>query len=99
MKLNYRRTFLVGLAFMAISAFWQMYDTVIPLMLRNIFGIKDTASGVIMALDNVLALFMLQFRFQLCGCGVHLPQQVGAFRRFLRVVEQLFARFLLILVF
>ena len=36
-----------------------MYDTVIPLMLRNIFGIKDTASGVIMALDNVLALFML----------------------------------------
>lgn len=59
MKLNYRRTFLVGLAFMAISAFWQMYDTVIPLMLRNIFGIKDTASGVIMALDNVLALFML----------------------------------------
>ena len=59
MKLNYRRTFLVGLAFMAISAFLQMYDTVIPLMLRNIFGIKDTASGVIMALDNVLALFML----------------------------------------
>ena len=59
MKLNYRRTFLVGLAFMAISAFWQMYNTVIPLMLRNIFGIKDTASGVIMALDNVLALFML----------------------------------------
>ena len=47
----------------------------------------------------VLALFMLQFRFQLCGCGVHLPQQVGAFRRFLRVVKQLFARFLLILVF
>ena len=59
MKLNYRRTFLVGLAFMAISAFWQMYDTVIPLILKNTFGIKDTASGVIMALDNVLALFML----------------------------------------
>ena len=58
--------------------------------------IERAAQGAVVA---VLALFMLQFRFQLCGCGVHLPQQVGAFRRFLRVVKQLFARFLLILVF
>ena len=58
--------------------------------------IERAAQGAVVV---VLALFMLQFRFQLFGCGVHLPQQVGAFRRFLRVVEQLFARFLLILVF
>lgn len=59
MKLNNRRTVLIGLAFFSISAFWQMYDTVIPLILRDTFGIGDAASGWIMAADNVLALFML----------------------------------------
>lgn len=28
MKLNYKRTFLVGLAFLSISAFWGLYDFV-----------------------------------------------------------------------
>lgn len=59
MKLNYKKTFLVGLAFMAISAFWQLYDNIIPLILKDTFGIKETARGIIMALDNVLALFLL----------------------------------------
>jgi MFS family permease len=59
MKLNYKRTFFVGLAFMSISAFWQMYDNIIPLILKNEFNLKETISGVIMAIDNVLALFML----------------------------------------
>lgn len=61
MKLNYKKTFLVGLAFMSISAFWQLYNNVIPLMLRDTFGVKETARGIIMALDNVLALFLLPF--------------------------------------
>lgn len=59
MKLNKTRTFLVGLAFMSICMFWQMYDGVIPLILKNTFMINDTISGVIMALDNVIALFLL----------------------------------------
>lgn len=59
MKLNKTRTFLVGLAFMSICMFWQMYDGVIPLILKNTFNINDTISGVIMALDNVIALFLL----------------------------------------
>ena len=59
MKLNYKRTVLIGLAFMTISAFWQMYDTVIPLILKNTFGLGETVTGVIMAADNVLALFLL----------------------------------------
>ena len=58
-KLNYRRTFLVGLAFLSISAFWQVYDNIIPLILQNTFGMKETVTGVIMALDNVLAVFLL----------------------------------------
>lgn len=59
MKLNYKRTFFVGLAFMSICAFWQVYDNLVPLILKNTFHIKDTLIGVVMALDNVLALIML----------------------------------------
>ncbi len=61
MKLNLKRTMLVGLAFMSISAFWQMYDFTIPLILRDTYGLNHTLSGVIMAMDNVLALFLLPF--------------------------------------
>ena len=58
-KLNYKRTFLIGLAFMSICAFWQLYDAIIPLILRDTFHFGDTFSGVIMAADNVIALFLL----------------------------------------
>ena len=59
MKLNYKRTVFVGFAFFLICLFWQAYDNTIPLILTNKFGLSQTASGVIMALDNVLALFLL----------------------------------------
>ena len=59
MKLNYKRTILIGLAFMSISAFWQMYDNVVPLILSNSFELDETITGVLMAADNVLALFLL----------------------------------------
>ena len=59
MRLNYRNTFLVGLAFLGICAFWQMYDNVIPLILTNTFHLNETISGAIMAADNILALFLL----------------------------------------
>lgn len=59
MKLNYKRTILVGFAFFLITAFWQAYDATIPVILTNKFGMSQTWSGVIMALDNILALFML----------------------------------------
>lgn len=59
MKLNTKRTVLVGMAFLSICTFWQMYEAVIPLILKHTFHVSDTASGAVMALDNVLALFML----------------------------------------
>ena len=59
MKLNYKRTILVGMAFFLISAFWQAYDAIIPLILTNHFGLPQTASGTVMSIDNVLAVFML----------------------------------------
>ena len=59
MKLNTKRTILVGFAFFLISAFWQAYDATIPVILTNKYGMSQTWSGVIMALDNILAVFML----------------------------------------
>ena len=59
MKLNYKRTFLVGLAFLSISAFWQMYDSIVPLIMQNTFHLNESLIGGIMALDNVLAVFLL----------------------------------------
>ena len=59
MKLNYKRVVLVGMAFFLISAFWQAYDAIVPLILTNHFGMPQTASGAVMSLDNVLAVFML----------------------------------------
>ena len=59
MKLNYQRTILVGLAFLTISAFWQMYDFYIPLILKYTFAMSDTVAGVIMSADNITALILL----------------------------------------
>ena len=58
-KLNYKRTFFIGLAFLSICSLWQMYDNIIPLMLQNTFGLGETVTGVLMAMDNVLALVLL----------------------------------------
>ena len=59
MKLNTKRTVLVGFAFLSICAFWQMYDNLVPKILTETFGIGESVSGVIMAADNILALFLL----------------------------------------
>jgi len=58
-KLNYKKTVYVGFAFFLILMFWQAYDNIIPKILTDKFGLSQTVSGIIMALDNVLALFML----------------------------------------
>ena len=59
MKLNYKQTILIGFAFFSICAFWQFYDNEIPKILKYTFGMKETMTGLIMSLDNILALFLL----------------------------------------
>lgn len=59
MKLDTKRTVLVGFAFLSICAFWQMYDNLVPLILTNTFHLNETISGAVMAADNVMALFLL----------------------------------------
>lgn len=65
LKLNYKRTFIIGLTFFTILMLWQMYNYYCPLflarLLKNTYGNKDYnyLIGIIMAMDNVLALFLL----------------------------------------
>ena len=59
MKLNTNQTIRIGFAFLSICAFWQLYNNVVPLILTNTFHLNETYSGIIMAADNVLALFLL----------------------------------------
>ena len=59
MKLNYKNTLLVGFAFAIISAFWYAYDFLVPLMLNRTFGLSDAMRGLVMGLDNILALVLL----------------------------------------
>ncbi len=61
MKLNYKRTILIGFAFMSILAFWQFYDQVIPYILESVFGLNTFTANAFMSVDNVLAVFMLPF--------------------------------------
>lgn len=58
-KLNYKRTIYIGLAFLTITMFWQTYDSVIAKILIDKYGLSQAASGVVMALDNMLAIFLL----------------------------------------
>ena len=59
MKLNVKRTFLVGFAFLLISMFWQVYDSAMSIILVTHYGLNQFWSGVVLALDNILALFLL----------------------------------------
>ncbi len=59
MKLGYRKVIFVGFAFFLISAFWQAYDTIIPKILTDKFGMSQSWSGLVMGLDNVMGLFLL----------------------------------------
>ncbi len=62
MKFDTKRTMLVGLAFMTISSFWQLYNNEIPLMLQDLIGRdRQLVINTIMTLDNLSALFLLPF--------------------------------------
>lgn len=61
MSLNFKRTLFVGFAFMAIMCFWEVYDYIMPLILNRVYGLNYTQYGIIMGLDNLLAIFLLPF--------------------------------------
>ena len=68
LKLNYKRTFIIGFAFFGILMLWQVYNTYCPLFLTDLLvknnpGTTQTdwqyVVGILMAADNIFALFML----------------------------------------
>ncbi|MCR5443950.1 MAG: MFS transporter [Sphaerochaetaceae bacterium] len=68
LKLNKKRTFLIGFAFFGILLLWQVYDSWCPTLLTEIIktklGTTDELEvqwlvGIIMACDNLAALILL----------------------------------------
>ncbi len=71
MKLDWKKTFLIGFGFLGISAVWQIYNAFVPIFLqtghpgfassREIlgFGLNATTTGAIMGIDNLAAIFIL----------------------------------------
>ena len=59
LKLKVGRTFKVGFAFLLIQIFWSVYNLVMGPLLTNNFGMNEMWSGVVLALDNVVALLLL----------------------------------------
>ena len=69
-KLNYGRTLLIGFGFFGISVLWTIYNTYVPIFLQAGnpkfdvqgelgFGFEAGFTGVLMTLDNIVALFLL----------------------------------------
>ncbi len=96
MKLDYKRTIFVGFAFFLICAFWQIYDVTIAMTLTNKFGMNQDLSGIILALDNILALFMLPL---FGGISDRCKHKAGRRTPFVRIGTILAVIFLILLSF
>lgn len=55
MKLDYKKTFLIGFGFFASSIAWSLYNSFIPLMLKNFVG-STALIGLVMTIDNVFGV-------------------------------------------
>ena len=72
MRLDYRKTFLIGFGFFSTSVMWALYNTYVPIYLQAGdpafdaklavqtfgFGLSATITGFIMTLDNIAAFFI-----------------------------------------
>ena len=56
---DWKRTAIASLPFMGMISFWQVFDGLVPKMLTGTFGLDNTVTGVVMALDNIFGLFLL----------------------------------------
>ena len=72
MKLNYKKTFLLGFGFLGVSLMWVLYNSYVPIFLQAGnpafgqnqgtitvgFGLSAAMAGFIMTLDNIAAFFV-----------------------------------------
>jgi Na+/melibiose symporter-like transporter len=57
LKLNYRKTFILGFGFFAISLCASLYDSFVPIFLKRFID-KAWLIGFIMTMDNYIGLFL-----------------------------------------
>lgn len=55
MRLDYRKTFLIGFGFFAASLAWSLYNSVVPLMLNKYIA-STAIIGSIMTIDNIFGI-------------------------------------------
>ena len=55
---HYMPALFIGLSYMAITTMWTLYSAYVPVMLQVDFGLRATAIGLVMMLDNLLALLV-----------------------------------------
>lgn len=57
-RFPYGRTFLLGFGFFGISLIWPIFNTYVPIFLRENFALSATMIGFIMTWDNYLNMFL-----------------------------------------
>lgn len=57
-KFNYGKLFLIGFGFFGTSVLWSLYNTYVPILLSQKFGLDSVAIGFFMSIDNIAALFI-----------------------------------------
>ena len=58
-KASYLKIFLLGFGFFGISVLWALYNSDVPIMLKDVYGLSYTASGWVMNIDNILAITLI----------------------------------------
>ena len=64
MKLDYRRTFILGFGFFGISIVWSVYNSFVPIFLRE-YVLPWWLVGFVMTFDNLLGITLLPYVGQL----------------------------------
>lgn len=57
-RLNYGKTFLLGIGFFGVSVVWGVYNAFVPIFLSEKFGLDVRLIAFFMTLDNIAALFI-----------------------------------------
>jgi Na+/melibiose symporter-like transporter len=55
------RTFLLGFGFFGVAVIWSLYNAYVPIFLKENFRLSSTLIGLVMTIDNVLAILLLPY--------------------------------------
>jgi Na+/melibiose symporter-like transporter len=60
-RLSAGKTFLLGFGFLGVSVIWALYNAYVPIFLKETFRLRSTLIGLVMTIDNVLAILLLPY--------------------------------------